>query len=253
MNLEQNDGLRELRIRPCGDRAVTITLSEEINVRTNLLVQALSEKILLAADGAVTETVPSYSALVVLYDPAQISYNRLCSLIRELFSSCMEQEKARARLLHIPCCYQARFGPDLAETAALLDLSAQDLVRLHCAVDYRIFMIGFLPGFPYLGGMDQRIAAPRLKSPRQIIPAGSVGIGGSQTGIYPVASPGGWRLIGQTPLKLYDPSASDPILCRAGDYIRFEPVTTCDFYDIRRDLEKGIFKVQTEEILCPSL
>ena len=123
-------------------------------------------------------------------------------------------------------------------------LSAQEIVRIHSAVDYRIYMLGFLPGFPYLGGLDKRIEASRLPSPRKAIPAGSVGIGGNQTGVYPMESPGGWRLIGRTPLPFYDPAAARPVLCQAGEFIRFVPISAEEFADIQRRVAEGGYPPQ---------
>ena len=129
----------------------------------------------------------------------------------------------------IPVCYEDPYAPDLTDVCTLTKLSREEVIAIHTGTDYPIYMLGFLPGFPYLGNMDPRIEAPRLDSPRTRIPAGSVGIGGKQTGIYPLDSPGGWRLIGQTPVKVYDPERSEPILYQAGDYIRFYPVTAQEY------------------------
>ena len=119
--------------------------------------------------------------------------------------------------------------------AALTGLSEKEIIDIHAGTEYRVYMLGFLPGFVYLGGMDERIAAPRLKTPRVSIPAGSVGIGGSQTGVYPMASPGGWRLIGMTPTPFYDPTSENPVLCEAGDYIRFVPITPDEYERMKKE------------------
>ena len=147
----------------------------------------------------------------------------------------MTAEEAERRVLEIPCCYGGAYGEDLAGLAELTGLSEQEIVAIHSGREYRVYMLGFLPGFVYLGGMDERIAAPRLSSPRVSIPAGSVGIGGSQTGVYPMASPGGWRLIGMTPVAFYDPGREKPVLCEAGDYIRFVPIPPEEYERQKRE------------------
>ena len=144
----------------------------------------------------------------------------------------------------IPVCYDGEFAPDMEDVCAHTGLQREQVIRLHTSRDYLIYMLGFLPGFPYLGGMDERIEAPRLETPRTLIPAGAVGIGGKQTGIYPLASPGGWRLIGRTPIKVYDPDREEPILYKSGDYIRFYPITEEEYKDIA---QKGCHEIEVRE------
>ena len=132
-------------------------------------------------------------------------------------------------VVEIPVCYGGSYGEDLKDVAAHAGLTEEEVIKLHSSVDYNIYMLGFLPGFPYLGGLDPKLFTPRLDNPRTKIPEGSVGIGGEQTGIYPLESPGGWRLIGRTPLKLYDPDREQPFLYQAGDYIRFVPITAEEY------------------------
>ncbi|MBQ2047711.1 MAG: 5-oxoprolinase subunit PxpB, partial [Schwartzia sp.] len=126
---------------------------------------------------------------------------------------------------------------DLIDMEKVTGLSREEIVKIHSGTDYRVYMLGFLPGFAYLGGLDERIAAPRLKTPRLSIPAGSVAIGGNQTGVYPIASPGGWRIIGSTPIEFYNPNREEPILCKAGDYIRFVPIGEDEYDEIREHPE----------------
>ena len=145
-------------------------------------------------------------------------------------------------ITEIPVCYGGVFGPDIENVAKLAGLTVEEVIKIHSQEDYLIYMLGFLPGFTYLGGLDERIHTPRLANPRIKIPAGSVGIGGSQTGIYPLDSPGGWQLIGKTPVKTYDPLREPPILFEAGQYIRFVPVTEDEYYKIEDKISKGQYQ-----------
>lgn len=166
---------------------------------------------------------------MVTYDPLLTDYETLAAALQRLAAAPDDGGAAgEGRLVTIPVCYGGAFGPDLPFVAEHAGLTETEVIRLHAGREYRIYMLGFLPGFPYLGGLDERLFTPRLASPRTAIPAGSVGIGGEQTGVYPIASPGGWQLIGRTPLKLFDPSAGR-LPYAAGDRIRFCPITQDEF------------------------
>ena len=151
-------------------------------------------------------------------------------------------EASESRIFEIPVCYGGEYGPDLQNIADLAGLTPEEVIKIHSSEDYLIYMLGFLPGFSYLGGLDERIHTPRLANPRIRIPAGSVGIGGSQTGIYPLDSPGGWQLLGMTPVKTYDPGREVPILFEAGDYIRFVPVTEEEYLKIKKQVDEGAYQ-----------
>src|SRR5699024_2000207 len=144
----------------------------------------------------------------------------------------------------IPTCYGGELGPDLKEVAQVNHLTEDEVIKIHSEKDYLVYLIGFTAGFPYLGGMDSRIATPRLRLPRQEIPAGSDGVAGEQSGIYPLATPGGWQIIGQTPVKLFDPNQSEPILFQAGDYLRFIPVNLTSFEKIQRAIENHQYEIK---------
>ena len=154
------------------------------------------------------------------------------------------------KIYEIPVCYGGEYGPDLEFVAKNADISVEEVIKIHSSKDYLIYMLGFLPGFSYLGGLDEKIHTPRLANPRIKIPAGSVGIGGAQTGIYPLESPGGWQLIGKTPVKTYNPDRKVPILFEAGDYIRFVPISQEEFEKIEKEVNEDKYEcvVYIEEV-----
>lgn len=228
--------MRGITMTPEGDSALRISLGEEISEAINRQVHALSQAIREAALPGVRELVPSYRSILVLYDPLQTDHRRLMRQVNRLIGAASAGRAVRHRVLEVPCCYD---GQDLEDVAVLAGLTPEEVIRIHSAPEYRIYMLGFLPGFVYLGGLDERIHSPRLQSPRKAIPAGSVGIGGSQTGIYPMTSPGGWRLIGRTPLTMYDPQREPSILVQAGDSIRFMPVSAVEYDALLQDYAAG--------------
>lgn len=217
-----NDGRK---ILAAGDQALVVEFGNAIDEKLNQKVQLLNRKIEGARVKGIVETVPTFRSLMITYDPALVSFDKLKKILEDIPADDGTEEKEERRVIEIPVCYGGEFGEDLKDVAAYTGLTEEEVIRLHSSQEYNIYMLGFLPGFPYLGGLDKRLHTPRLQNPRTRIPAGSVGIGGEQTGIYPLDSPGGWRLIGRTPLKLYDPDREESFLYQAGDYIRFVPVT----------------------------
>ena len=236
-----------IRFAPAGDRALVIEFGDRIDEKINERVQQAAIWIRRKKDAAITEVVPSFCSVLVHYDPVLRRYGSLCRWLEELLKEMPKQCAEGKRILKVPVCYGARFGADLGDMEKLLGMDRDEIIAIHSRPDYRIYMLGFLPGFVYLGGLDERIACPRLPSPRVKIAPGAVGIGGSQTGIYPMASPGGWRLIGQTPINMYDPQRKEPILVRAGDYIRFVPVGLEEWYDIKREVTLGKYRPEIVE------
>lgn len=232
----------DARFLPAGDGAMVVEFGKVIDDKINQNVHVLSCWIEEQKIPGVIELLPTFRSLMIYYDCHVIKYAQLKDKIERFdITSCSVGESAK-KILKVPCCYGARFGADLTDMERITGIDRDEIIRIHSSVDYKIYMLGFLPGFVYLGGLDKRIEAPRLKSPRLKIQPGAVGIGGSQTGVYPIASPGGWRLIGGTPLDFYNPDRENPILCKAGGYIRFIPVNIDEYYDIRNLVIKGMYE-----------
>ncbi len=206
-----------------GDAAILVSFGDKIELETNRRVHALGRLVLAERERlpGLGEGVPGYTSLLVHYDPLLLEGARALEALRTLAGQAAALELPAPRRVEVPVHYGGEYGPDLEFVARHTGLPAQEVVRLHAAGEYPVYFIGFTPGFPYLGGLDPRLATPRLETPRSRVPAGSVGIAGQQTGIYSVDSPGGWRLIGWTPLRLFDPLADPPALLSPGDVVRF--------------------------------
>lgn len=227
------------KILTSGDSALTIEFGREISPEINQRVSAVAEMMKKHHIEGVTDTIPAFCSLMVCYDPRILSYAVISEKMRQLLKSEVSLTESEKVIVEIPVCYGGKYGPDMQAVASHAGLSEEEVIKIHSGRDYLIYMLGFLPGFTYLGGLDERIHTPRLKNPRITIPAGSVGIGGAQTGIYPLDSPGGWQLIGMTPVKTYDPDREVPILLSAGEYIRFVPIDESEFDRIRKLVEAG--------------
>ena len=221
------------RFLPAGDSAITVEFGREIDLNINNQVAAMRTVIEAAIDEGkikgIVELVPTYGSLLVVYDQLAVGYAGLIEQLKILAEGLEGVEISDREVVEIPVVYGGEYGPDLGIVAQLNSLSEDDVIKRHSEAEYPIYMLGFVAGFPYLGGMDKSIAAPRKQTPRLKIPAGSVGIAGQQTGIYSVESPGGWQIIGRTPLKLYDADGEKPILLRAGQSIRFKPITEDEY------------------------
>lgn len=234
----------QVKYQIAGDMALNVEFGNEIKEDICRCVQALY---LDLKDNPIiggTECVPTYRSLLIYYDPCLISYRQLLHKVKKYVKKITVIGKKEKCIYHIPVCYGDEYGIDLADVCVHTKLSREEVIDRHCKNDYLIYMLGFLPGFAYLGGLDESLITPRLSNPRTLIPAGSVGIGGNQTGIYPISSPGGWRLIGKTPLKPFDSSREKPILYEAGAYIRFIPITPTAYKEIELTVENGSYCYQ---------
>ena len=219
-----------MRFLPAGDLAVCVEFGEEISVEVNTRVRALEFLIQQKGLTGVVEMVPSFRSLLVYYDPHAVAFDALCAAIAELAPQASTAVLPPARMVELPCCYEdPELALDLEAAATRLGLAVPELVRLHSEAEYLVYFIGFTPGLPYMTGMPERIHLPRLETPRTKVPASSVGIGGIQCCIYSVESPGGYWVLGRTPLRLYDPDAADPILLRPGDRVRFRAIYRGEF------------------------
>lgn len=231
------------RYRPAGDGALSVEFAPVISPAVNGRVRALLAALDANPPPGLLDLVPAYHTLLIVYDPLALPHAALLEWLRA-------REGARARALAptrpvtIPIAYGGEFGPDLAAVAAHSGLSPGEVVARHAAGRYPVYFLGFAPGFPYLGGLDPALATPRLPQPRTGVPAGAVGIGGAQTGIYPLATPGGWRIIGRTPLRLYDPAAPDPVLLRPGDELRPRPIDAAEFAAISEHVAAGRYRLE---------
>ena len=218
-----------VRIVPVGDQAVTVEFAGEISPETNGLVRGLEAFLTETPLSGVLETIPAYRSLLVTYDPLRVTYEPLAEALKELVGRVRPDHLPPSRLVTIPVCYDPELGPDLISLAERHGLTVDRLIRLHASTDYLVYFIGFTPGLPYLGGLPRGLATPRLPTPRTRVPAGSVGIGGDQCVIYPVESPGGFHIIGRTPLRLFNPSGDPLVLLQPGDRLRFSPIARAEF------------------------
>jgi inhibitor of KinA len=217
------------RLVPAGDSALVVEFEERIDPGINARVIALADALQSAAIAGVRDVVPTFRSVAVYFDPLRTDYNALVSKIEgESGRSSVESGRASTPI-RIPVCYGGEFGPDLPHVAAFAQMSEPEVIALHSARPYRVFMLGFVAGFAYMGIVDGRIAMPRHSTPRVRVPLGSVGIAGVQTGIYPAETPGGWQLIGRTPLKPFDPGRGEPFLMKAGDAVQFAPIDRADY------------------------
>lgn len=240
------------RIFPLGDSAITLDFGNLIDETINKQVIARFRQLQEQPLPGMIEAVPAYSSITLYYDAiairkmirvGQTIFESVKQQLEERFQQPIQQNEFVERLVKIPVCYEDELAMDIKQLAASKNISIEEVIHIHTSKIYKVYMLGFLPGFAYMGEADERIATARKPQP-QTVSAGSVGIAGKQTGIYPVSSPGGWQIIGRTPLKLFDPLKEEPTLLRAGDSVQFYSITKKDFYEIQNSpspfMERGL-------------
>lgn len=235
----------EYQIMMVSESCLLVKFGDTICPAINRKVRKLSDYVEKHPFPGFVETVVSYTGLAVLYDPWAVqkalgrgggkSFQLVGDKLAEYMEKLAEEPDTPGRVVEIPVCYGEAYGPDLEYVASFHGLTPDEVVDIHCGSEYLCYMIGFCPGFPYLGGMDERIATPRRETPRLAIPARSIGIAGSQTGGYPISTPGGWQLIGRSAVEMYDPTAEHPSLLQAGDIVRFRRISPEEYREIRGD------------------
>jgi inhibitor of KinA len=232
------------KIFPLGDGALTVEYGSEISVETNNRVLNLARYFDANSFAGFIEIVPAYGSLTVFYDVSDVrktltefpsAFAAVKDFVEKSFENTSDFQETKSRLIEIPVCFDAEFALDLDFVASENNLSPKQVVEIFLGKRYRVFMLGFLPGFSYMGEVDKKIAVPRKAAPRLRVPAGSVGIAGTQTGIYSLASPGGWQIIGQTPIELFLPNTENPTFLRAGDSVKFYPIEKQDFTELRNE------------------
>lgn len=236
----------EAQFRPCGDTALVVQFGERIDPRLSDAVLALDAALAEAAVDGVVEAVPTFRSLMIHYDPLRTSAAELRRAIEPLIGRTGAVQRP-SRTWRLPVCYEPEFAPDLEAVAERTDRAPQDVVALHSGTTYHVYMIGFLPGYPYMGDLPAELVLPRLENPRVRVPAGSVAIATTLTAIYPVQSPGGWHLIGATPIRLFDPAREPAALIAAGDRVAFEPIDRARYEDIRRAVAEGTYDAPCAE------
>ncbi|MFJ7754767.1 5-oxoprolinase subunit PxpB [Peribacillus muralis] len=233
------------QMSPLGDSAIVLTFGNGIEYSIHKKIKLFMELLEEEPFAGFVECVPAFTNLTVFYEPLVIynthkqsdeaisPYHVVRSILEEKLLDLMEDKKLSHRTVTIPVCYGGEYGPDLEYVARYHDLTTDEVIHIHSTGEYLIYMIGFAPGFPFLGGLSEDIATPRRSSPRMKIPAGAVGIAGKQTGVYPISTPGGWQLIGQTPAKLFLPNVNPPSLLQAGDMVKFQPISEQEYKEMK--------------------
>ncbi|VEF46717.1 allophanate hydrolase subunit 1 [Bacillus freudenreichii] len=223
--------------KPAGDQAVLVEFENKIDQETNAMVRQLAHLAEKESDNGLGEVILGYRSLLIHYNPVKLSFAEVQEKLEGWGKDASPAGSSGGREVHIPVLYGGEWGPDLEDVAEHNDLSPEEVISIHLGGEYLVYFLGFTPGYPFMGGMSEKISTPRLPSPRVSIPEGSVGIANNQTGIYPVQSPGGWRLIGRTPLRLYNPEKEDPFLLESGDRVFFEAITEEEFNEIEKNNE----------------
>ena len=244
----------QIKYLPFGDRGVVVEFGDEISLEINKKVRSMylaitqqnepnSELRTPNLKGIISMN-PTYRSLLIEYDPIIIGYSEIVSALKEIETKIQTMILPEPDIFIVPTLYGGEYGPDIATVMEKNNLSEEEVIAIHSGTDYLVYMFGFTPGFSYLGGMDKRLETPRLENPRIKIAGGSVGIAGSQTGIYSIDSPGGWQLIGHTPIKIYDPYRQKPILHKVGDYIRFRKIDKAEYESIAEKVARNVYEYE---------
>lgn len=233
----------EVKYLCCGENGVVIEFDDAISKDINAKIRSVINKIDEDKLPYIIDVLPTYRSILVQYDSTKISHSDIVAQLKKYESASQTKEEETVRLIKIPTVYGDEYGQDIDFVASHNNISVEEVINIHTSTDYLVYMLGFIPGFTYLGGMSDKIATPRLASPRAKIDSGSVGIAGTQTGIYPTDSPGGWQIIGRTPLNLFDAKKEPPVFINSGDYIRYVRITKEEFQKIKEQVENNTYRV----------
>jgi inhibitor of KinA len=246
---EQPCHVQAPRLLPSGDTALCVEFSEKIDRAVSARVLALADRIDAAQVKGILELVPTFRSLMIHYDPAVLGQARLKEILAPLVVALDSTERAGRRWV-VPACYDASVAPDLEDVAARTGFTPQEVVERHTAVTYHVYMLGFLPGYPYMGDLPPELSLPRRENPRTKVPAGSIAIATTMAAIYALESPGGWHLIGRTPIPLWDLRRDPPAILRAGDKVMFQPVSLAEYEDLLERTRAGTFVLEPKEDLA---
>ncbi len=238
--------MKQPTIKPFGKQAVLIEWNPSVDNKTLTAVLQVKQLVLKTYTKEVLETVPAYSSLAVFLKK-EAKQDDFIDRLSQKLEKIPKAEPAISRVLHIPVCYDPKFALDIEDVAKTNNLTIPKVIELHTKPTYKVYFLGFLPGFPYLGGLDKRLQTPRKKTPREVIEAGSVAIGGAQTGVYTTSSPGGWNIIGKSPLNYFSIAKNPPALLKAGDFIKFIPISKDEYRKIEVEVNVDIYKLREEE------
>ncbi|WP_188207494.1 5-oxoprolinase subunit PxpB [Alkalibacillus aidingensis] len=236
-------------IYPVGDQVAVVQFGEDISKDTHEQVMLFEKLIRNSSIKGLVDIIPTYHSVAVYYNWRVLQFDHVRALLEEMLAETENSKTSMSkRTVTIPVCYDEQYGPDLDHLQQYHQISKKDIIRLHTEQIYLVYMIGFLPGFPYLGGLNKRLDTPRLETPRATVPSGSVGIAGNQTGIYPLESPGGWNLIGRTPVSLFDPEQDEPTLLKMGDLLRFQSISGEEYREIEQgQLGNQVIQIEWED------
>ena len=237
--------INDIHFFQISENAISLEFGNDINEETLGRIAGLNQCIKRNPFAGLLSTIPAYTTLTLYFNPVGLindfnlkgltTLDKISGYIKSLNVETKDDQQTNTQIIQIPVCYDPTFGFDLQELSSFYQLNKEEIIELHSSAVYTVYMIGFVPGFPYLGGLSEKLTAPRRQNPRAAIPAGSVGIAGQQTGIYPLETPGGWQIIGRTPLKLFNVNRQQPSLLKAGDKLKFEPISLREFEQIERE------------------